>query len=320
MLAGEIYEPKKIRLVDIEAPRLDKPDQILFQVELACLCGSDLPYFEGGYPEFAPQVGQSLHEMIGTVVETTGDRFRPGDRVLCVPDHHYGLWEQFAAGQERAIPLAEGDQDHLLLAQPLGTVICAMRKLPQIMDWNVVVLGQGPMGQLFCSVLRMLGARQVIAVEPVAERRAVSTQMGASLTIDPSSEDVVETVREATGGAMADLVVEAVGHREQQVNLAIALCRPRGQLLVFGVPCDKLDDLDIGPMFWKNLSLTTSVVPDFEVDFPLAMRWLAEERLDLRPVITHRFPLAEIQQAFDLFHGRRDGALKVFIDFPRGAG
>ena len=66
----------------------------------------------------------------------------------------------------------------------------------------------------------------------------------------------------------------------------------------------------------KNISVQTSINPDFNRDFPLAMRWIAEQRIDVSPIITHRFDLAEIQTAFETFHQRRDGALKVLVDFP----
>ncbi|MCA9173145.1 MAG: zinc-binding dehydrogenase [Planctomycetales bacterium] len=312
-----MYEPRKLRFVEVDEPQLTAANQIVFQPELGCLCGSDLPYFDRDYHEFFPQVGQSLHEMIGRVVDTNGDRFAAGDRVLCVPVSHFGLCERFAVSQENAIPLLPGEDEHLLMAQPLGTVICALRKLPNLMNWNVVVMGQGPMGQIFNAALRMAGAKQIIAVDPVPERLAVSPRTGATATIQPGEQDVVEAVADLTGGQMADLVVEVVGHREQQVNLCVELCRRAGKLLLFGVPCEKLDDLNITRLFWKNLTVHTSVAPDFAIDFPLAMQWISEGRIDLRPIITHRYPLAEIQAAFDLFRDRRDGALKVLIDFPR---
>lgn len=319
MLAGIIDEKRKVRLLDVDEPALDgTPGQILFQVELACLCGSDLPYFAGQTPEFPGTVGQSLHEMIGRVVETTGDRFQPGDRVLCVPERHLGLWERFVTEEHRAIPLdPRASDDGALLAQPLGTVIFAMRKLPNVLGQDVVVVGQGPMGQLFCATLRNLGARNIIAVDKLAERLEVSSTMGANHVIDTTHVDVATAVAEITGGKMADLVVEAVGHDDQVFNLCTDLCRSEGRILFFGVPPERIDGLLWRKLFWKNIEVTTSVGPDFGIDFPLAMQWIAEGRIDVTPIITHRFPLSAIQEAFETFVDRREGALKVFIEFPQ---
>jgi threonine dehydrogenase-like Zn-dependent dehydrogenase len=69
-------------------------------------------------------------------------------------------------------------------------------------------------------------------------------------------------------------------------------------------------------LFFKNITLHTSVNPDFRRDFPLAMRWIGEGRIDVSKVITHRYPVSEIQTAFETFSDRKDGALKVLVEFP----
>jgi threonine dehydrogenase-like Zn-dependent dehydrogenase len=227
--------------------------------------------------------------------------------------------ERFRVSQERAIPLdPRAPDEHALLAQPLGTVLFALRKLPNLIDWNVAVVGQGPIGQLFCAALRNLGARQIIAIDRVASRLETSPRMGATAVINAAEEDPIEAVRRVTAGDMADLVIEAVGHRDQALNLCIDLCRPQGHILFFGVPQECIDGICWRNLWMKNICVHTSVNPDFVRDFPLAMRWIAERRVDLTPIITHRFPLTQIQTAFETFRDRRDGALKVFIDFPVG--
>jgi threonine dehydrogenase-like Zn-dependent dehydrogenase len=324
VLAGHIYSPRKIKLIDVPDLPLGGSDlsgvdgHILFQPELACLCGSDLLFFEGDYPEFQAEVGQSLHEMIGRVVETNGAKFAVGDRVLCVPIEHFGFYERFPVSEARAIPVdSRPPEDHALLAQPLGTVLYGLKKVPSVLDKDVVVLGQGPIGQLFCGALRNLGAREIIAVDPLGSRLATSPKMGATAVINPERDNVVDAVREITGGNLADLVVEAVGHREQRINDCFELVRKGGDILFFGVPENTINDVHWRVMFDKNASIHTSIGPSFERDFPLAMRWIAEGRIDLAPIVTHRFPVDQIQLAFDTFAERRDGAQKVFIDFPK---
>ena len=325
MFAGNIYQPRKIKLVDVPEFTLDRratdeegPGEIIFQPELACLCGSDLLFFEGDYEDFPPQIGQSLHEMIGRVVETNGSRFQPGDRVLCVPIDHFGFYERFRVSEERAIPLdSRAPDDQVLLAQPLGTILYGMKKVPSVLDKDVVIVGQGPIGQLFAATVRNLGARHIIATDVLESRLKTSMEMGATEVINASREDAVQRVRELTGGNMADLVVEAVGHREQQLNDCFDLVRHGGDVLFFGVPTKTVDGLQLGTLFGKNASIHTSLGPSFERDFSLAMRWIAEGRINVAPVVTHHFPVANIQEAFDTFAERREGALKVFVDFPR---
>jgi alcohol dehydrogenase len=111
-------------------------------------------------------------------------------------------------------------------------------------------------------------------------------------------------------------VVEAVGHRDQALNLCIDLCRKYGKILYFGVPPETIDGIRWREMLVKNLSVHTSIHPDFDRDFPLAMQWIGEGRVDLTNLITHRYAVAEIQKAFETFGQRVDGALKVLVDFP----
>ncbi len=192
--------------------------------------------------------------MIGRVVDTNGDRFQVGDQVLCVPNRQQGLSERFRVTEQQAILVDPRPAvDRALLAQPLGTVLFALRKLPNLIDENVVVVGQGPMGQLFNIALRQLGARQIIAVDQIADRLEVSPRTGATHTVNSSQQDPVKAVEDITQGEGARFVVEAVGHREQVLNLCAEICKPFGTVLFFGVPPKSIDNFSIYTVFWKNL-------------------------------------------------------------------
>ena len=325
MLAGTIVSHRQIQLVEIEEPQLPlvdvSPGQIIFQPEMTCLCGSDLPFFDGhfeGHPiEYPQPVGMSLHEMVGTVIDTNGERWKPGDRVLAVPVGQLGLFERFVLSEDRVVALDPRLSDELaMLAQPFGTVVHALKKLPNMIDRDVAVLGQGPIGQMFVAGLRNPGARRIIGIDPLESRLRLSRTMGATDTICATGADAVEQVREILNGELPEIVIEAVGHRAQALNDAIELTRPFGQILYFGVPAHSIDGVKLRAALFKNLVITTSIHPDFERTFPLAMQWIAEGRVNLRPLITHRFPLVQIQQAFDTFRDRVDGAQKVLVEFP----
>lgn len=324
MLAGTVTGPGQIALVEVPEPQLDSAaaaPQIIFQPEVTCLCGSDIPFFDGSPEVPAASIGHSLHEMVGTVVATNGQRFQAGARVLAVPLDQRGLYERFALDQNRAIPLVPGQPDeHLMLAQPLGTVLFALKKLPQLLDADVAVVGQGPIGQMFNAALRNLGARHIIGIDPLPERLEHSRDMGATATICNADADPLHAIRKITGGQLPDIVIEAVGHGDQALNLCITLCRPAGRILYFGVPPETIDGVRWRDLMQKNLTVHTSINPSFERDFPLAMRWIAESRIDLTGLITHRFPLSQIQTAFETFKHRRSGALKVVVEFPSYTG
>ena len=322
MFAGHMPAPGQVELVEVSEPELpprdpEGPGQIIIQPTLSCLCGSDLPFFQGS-DEYPILEGHSLHEMIGTVVATNGERYQVGEEVLAVPLDQRGLYERYVVDETRAIPVdGRVASEHALLAQPLGTVLYALKKLPNVLDLDFAVVGQGPIGQLFNIALSNMGARQVIGVDLLPSRLAHSQQHGATATVCNAEVDPVEAVSELTGGRMVDVVIEAVGHADQAINLCISLVRPGGRMLYFGVPPETIDGVRWQDLFLKNLTVHTSVNPAFDRDFPLAMRWIGEGRVDMSGLATHRFPISEIQQAFELFNSRGDGCLKVLLDYPR---
>ena len=205
MLIGDMYAPGKVRMIEVPEPVLPPQPpvgcsgQIVFQPETTCLCGSDLPYFNG-WNEWPIELGHSLHEMIGTVTATNGNKWKVGDRVLAVPVKQQGLSERFILDENRAITVATNiPEEQALMAQPLGTVLFALRKIPSVLDRDVAVVGQGPMGQLFNAVLKNLGARQVIGIDLVKSRLATSPKMGATATICNATCDPVSEVRKILG-------------------------------------------------------------------------------------------------------------------------
>ena len=317
MLAGQITQRRQIELIDHPEPVPGKSGEVVFQPEIACLCGSDIPFFAGKHPEYPLQVGLSLHEMVGTVLWADGSRFREGQKVLAVPTNHVGIFERFVIAENFVVPLdLRRPLEEMIVSQPLGTVLYGLRMLPNLLGWNVVVVGQGPIGQLFCGALRNLGAKQIIGIDRIASRLSLSQRMGATAVINVEQEDPIAAVADLTGGTMADLVIEAVGHEHQALNLCIDLCRRQGRIHYFGVPPQRIDGIRWRDLITRNLAMTTSMGPDFGRDFPLAMQWIGEGRIDVRPLVTHSFPLSEIQTAFETFSDRKDGACKVLIRFP----
>jgi threonine dehydrogenase-like Zn-dependent dehydrogenase len=317
MLAGQITQRRRIELIDQPEPAQGKSGEIVFSRRLLAFADPMFPISLAKHPEYPLQVGLSLHEMVGTVLWADGSRFRQGQKVLAVPTNHVGIFERFAITENFVVPLdLRRPLEEMILCQPLGTVLYGLRMLPNLLGWNVVVVGQGPIGQLFCGALRNLGARQIVGIDRIAARLSLSKRMGATAVINLEQEDPIAAVADLTGGAMADLVIEAVGHEHQALNLCIDLCRRLGRIHYFGVPPQVIDGIRWRDLMMKNLSLTTSLGPDFARDYPLAMQWIGEGRIDVRPLVTHSFPLSEIQTAFETFSDRKDGACKVLIRFP----
>ena len=201
------------------------------------------------------------------------------------------------------------------MSQPLGTVIWACRKLPNLLNLDVVVMGQGPMGLLFTHLLSNLGTRSVITTDLVDFRLTTAKKMRATHTINAAKEDTVAAVEEITEGRMADLVVEVVGHQTETINECLRLLKRDGTLLAFGVPDDQVYDFHFADFFRKNLRFIGSVGPDAPSDFPLAMDMIVQGRVDVSPIITHHLPFTEAQLGFEMALNRKDEAIKIVFDY-----
>jgi threonine dehydrogenase-like Zn-dependent dehydrogenase len=313
--AGQITGRGRIDLVDA-APRPPVEGEALVSLETGCLCGSDIPYFSEAHDRYPLAPGLSLHEIVGTIVESASAHFRKGDRVLAMPIGLRGLSEQLTIGDDRLVKLDDGlENDTAVLAQPMATVLSALSTLPGLIGKTVAVVGQGPIGLLFDLCLSRLGAARIIGIDALDARASRSCQFGATDSVSAGRVDPIAAVRELTGGAMADLVIEAVGHESQALNGCIDLCADSATILYFGVPPERLHDVAWHTAFRKRLTIKLSTPSDLRPFVRLAWRSICQDHIDMSRLITHRYAFADVQRAFETYRDRRDGALKVMIDF-----
>lgn len=320
MKAAQIVAPRRLEIVDVPVPTLaEHPGEpILVKLHAGVLCASDFPRWTGDAfgIAFPRPLGDSLHECVGEIVESRSPRFRPGDLTLAIPYDQQGMAEYFVTQAEMAVHLPQSDvpREHLILGQPLGTILWAARKLPNVLDLDVVVIGQGPIGLMFDHLLSNMGARRVIALDRIEHRLQVAQTMRATHTIDVDQQDPVEAVMALTEGRGADVVVDAVGHQPQTLHLAVELCRREGTVLMFGVPAAEEYPLPVWKMMVKNQRFVASIHPNVQRDLPLALDMICQQRICIAPLLTHRFALADSQAAFELAVARRDNPIKVLIE------
>ena len=148
---------------------------------------------------------------------------------------------------------------------------------------TAAVVGDGAVG--LCGVLaaRRLGAEQIILLGRHPDRIALAKEFGATDVVvsrEPDGRDAIEHVAQVTGGVMADLVVEAVGHEEQQFNLACGLARAKGRVLYFGIPPERQNDVAFEAVVRKSLTIHTSVPDDLRPFVMIAQRMIKRERID----------------------------------------
>jgi len=318
MKAGQITGLGRIALVEADEPRPPRDGEAVVTAETGCLCGSDLPFFSEAQPRYPLTPGLSLHEIVGRVRSSASPAFRPGDRVLAMPLGLLGCAEQLLIADSRLVHVDDAlSNEAAVISQPMATVLSALSTVPNVIGLNVAVIGQGPIGQLFNVCLSSAGAARIIGVDVRETRLERSCEFGATDVVRVSPDDegagAFERVREITGGAMADLVVEAVGHAEQQFNLATALARNKGRVLYFGIPPGRIDGIAFEPVVRKSLTIHTSVPDDLRPFVTIAMRSIRQSRIDPGRLITHRFAFVDLQKAFEAYRDRL--GMKVILNF-----
>lgn len=311
----------------VEAPIPEIGDgEILVKTIMASICGSDLHIvcFGAGLRHELPcKHGYPGHEGIGEVVATNDPGIEVGTRVLCFPNASSS--EGFSGYQRMkgryVLPLPEGDvpEEQLLMAQQLGTVIFAARQRPvDVVGKTTLILGQGSAGLFWTYWLKRNGAGRVITADLSDTRLTVSKSYGADVTLNVGEVDIEEAIRELTGDG-PDFVVEAVGRRETLFQ-SIDLVRPDGDLLWFGLPdTDDSVQISFAKFFRKRLTASSTYGAQDEgdaVSFQAALDIIAGGHIDVSPLLSHVYPVEEIQTAFDVANDPVPaGALKVSVSF-----
>lgn len=177
----------------------------------------------------------------------------------------------------------------------------------------VAVFAQGPIGLCATAGARLMGATTVIAVETVPERLSIAQRLGADHVVDFKRVDPVEEILRLTNGRGVDVAIEALG-TQSTFEAALRVLRPGGTLSSLGVYSSDLKiPLDAFAAGLGDHKIVTTLCPGGKERMRRLMNVIASDRLDLRPLVTHRFPLDRIEEAYDLFAHQRDGVLKIAI-------
>ena len=326
------------RLAIRERPRpvLERPSDVVLDVEACGICGSDLAILAvpPGHPA-TPGVVLG-HEMVGRVAQAgdeAGD-LRPGDRVVVAPNVSCGACRYCRRGLrlhcERFTthgifvdgglaphvrvpvsachPIAAGLPRHVAaLAEPLSTVVHGVRRAEPFPGETAVVIGAGPVGLMYIALLRLAGLR-VVALEPAERRAALARAMGAAEVLDPRADDAGAVVRDLTDGLGADLLVDAVG---SQLGPALELVRTAGRIVLFGVNAQARTEVAQEHITRDELTLLGAFVG--QDVFPTAIALLESGEIDWEPFVTHHIGLDELPDAVEELRAGR--AVKVEVEF-----
>lgn len=333
----------QFELVEKPRPVLLHPRDAIVKVTLASICSSDLHIKHGSVPRAVPGITVG-HEMVG-VVEEVGSgvtHVKPGDRVTvnvetfcgecffckkgfvnnCTDDN--GGWAlgcridggqaeyvrvPFADQGLNKIPDGVSDRQALLVGDVLATGYWAARISEITEDDTVLIIGAGPTG--ICTLLSVMlkHPKRIIVCEKDAARVAfVRAHYPEVLTVAP--EDCVDFVQAHSDHGGADVVLEVAG-AASTFRLAWECARPNAVVTVVAL-YDAAQTLPLPEMYGKNLTFKTGGVDGCDCEETLAL--IAQGKLDIEPLLTHTYPLAQIAEAYDLFGNKRDGVIKVAIE------
>jgi threonine dehydrogenase-like Zn-dependent dehydrogenase len=178
---------------------------------------------------------------------------------------------------------------------------------------TVAVFAQGPIGLCATAGAKLKGATTIIAVENVPARMAMSRRLGADHVVDFRAVDPVAEIMRLTDGRGVDVAIEALG-TQATFEGALRVLRPGGTLSSVGVYSSDLT-IPLGPFAagLADFRIVTTLCPGGKERMRRLMAVVASGRVDLKPLVTHRFKLDDIEAAYELFSHQRDGVLKVAI-------
>ncbi len=336
----------RIGIVERPKPK-PGPGQAVVRITTTTICGTDVHIVKGEYPV---RPGLVLgHEPVG-VIEALSDGLEPeyhvGQRVIvgaitpcgqcfyCLNGTHSqcggalggwrfgntidGAWAEYLLvpdARANLAPIPDGLTDEQVVLAPdifstgLGGAESANIKVGD----SVAVFAQGPIGLCATVGARLRGAALIIGVDSVPERLAMARRLGADVVINHREEDAVATIKRLTDGRGVDVAIEALG-RQETFESALRAIRPGGTLSSLGVYSGKL----VAPYeaFYAGLGdqrIVTTLCPGGKERMRRLMALIAHRRVDLEPLVTHRFALDQIEDAFDLFSNQRQGVLKVAL-------
>jgi alcohol dehydrogenase len=344
MKALVFHGPGERRWEDVPDPVIVDPTDAIVRIDTSTICGTDLHILKGDVPEVKP--GTILgHEAVGTVV-AVGDAvttLAEGDRVLvsCITscgrcrfckEARYGLctggggWVfghlidglqaeyarvPFADTSAYKVPDELTDEQVLFLADILPTAFeCGVLNGRVEPGDTVAIVGAGPIGLAAIMTAKLFTPGKIVAIDLDDSRLAKALEFGADVAINNGREDALARIGELTDGLGADVAIEAVGVPET-FELCTELIRPGGRVANVGVHgCAAT--LHLERLWIRDVLITTGLVDTFTT--PKLLKLIAEGRLDPTPFATHRLPLEETEEAYDVFgDAARTGALKIVL-------
>lgn len=342
MRVMKLHGPGDLRLEEVEKPTPGS-GEVLVQVKEVGVCGSDVHYFEDG------RIGDAVvteplilgHEFAGVIAEVGPgvSDVRPGDRVAVEPaipccecdmcaqeDYNLcrniqfcgtpptnGAFREFMAWPARLVERIPDSMSmgEAAMLEPFAVGVYAVEIAGDVQGKTVGVLGVGAIGLSILQAAKAAGCGETFVTDLIPQRLERASRVGADRTFNANDPNVVDAVKQATGGRGLEIVFEAAGENEAVVQATEMVC-PGRLVVVGGIPAD--DRMCVTASVVRRKGLTIRLLRRSKGTLRRAIRLVEEGKVDVSSFITHRFPLERLEEAFDIARNRKDEALRVVIE------
>lgn len=315
MKLAALRAPREFEVMDVPIPEI-APDEVLLRVAACGVCTSELDQWEGkagiNYPHYPGHEVSGIVEKVGSNVQS----FQPGDKVGAWVTSR-GFAEYVAVKAEYCFPAGDVPLD-LALAEPLACAVNAVELANLSLSDDVVLIGAGFMGNLVQKLVQLKGPRHIIVADTRPETLERAQKMGATRVVDVRTESLPDIVKEMTGGLGADVSFEATG---AQIPLALLgeVTRMSGKVVIVGFHQGGMREIPLAYWNWMAFQIINAHFREIATimrGMRIGMRLLTSGRLTLEDLVTHRFPLSEINQAFQAAHEKPEGFIKSTVLMP----
>lgn len=322
--------PGEVSVEEVPTPTAG-PGELLLDVGANTVCGTDVRIIRGEKTAGIDRGVVLGHEVAGRIADVGEgvSGYAVGDLVGLAPVVTCGTCHACTRGMEQVCPNAsivgyridgglaermvvpahavargnvvraprEVPVEHLSLAEPLSCCLSAHRTYRVELGDTVVILGAGPIGLIHTQLALRAGARRVIVSDPAAQRRAIAESFGAT-TVDPTTVDLGDHVRDATDGIGADVAVVCIGMPGLLAD-ALGIVRLGGRVNAFaGFPSGATAEIDPNLIHYRELTVT-GAANSRRSDYRDAVQLIADGAIDVGRLVTHRFPLDQAVEAIE---------------------
>jgi L-iditol 2-dehydrogenase len=338
MLQARMLAPQQIVIEEVEKPKV-KPDHVLLKIGEIGVCGSDIHVYHGKHPytpypviqghEFSAEIveigegvkGYKLGQLVvvtpqvtcGTCYACTHGRYNICDNLKVMGFQTDGAAREFfLVPATHIVPLPEGFERELAaLIEPVAVAVHAVHRFGDVKGLKMLVLGAGPIGNLVAQVSKALGATDVAITDLNSFRVSIAEKCGLKGAMNTSKPEEQDHLKNYFGQNGPDGILECVGHQstmEQAINQA----RKGTRIVVVGV-FGARPAVDMGLVQDRELELIGTLMYRRE-DYVEAIDLVQKGLIQLKPLISHRFPIQKYDDAYKLIDEQPDKVMKVIIN------